>query len=929
MTLRRLFLNGLIPLFLLLALAIRPATSQQQLPPFFAGGTYDPSTPTPESFLGFPIGQRPARYHEVIGYIKVIAGKSNRVRLFEMGTTYEDRPLYYLAISAPENIARLEEIKVNNRRLADPRDLARDAARAIVASQPVVVWAEYAIHGDEISSVDAALQVIYQLAAGTDATTSAILKELIVCIDPIVNPDGRERFLSQMEQWNGAIPSTDIQSFHHTGNWPGGRGNHYLFDMNRDWFILAHPEMQARAGTIVGWNPQLMIDSHEMGSTDTYLFHPPREPLNPNISPVPLKWWKSFSADQAKAFDRYGWSYYTREWNDDWYPGYGSSWGLYTGAIGILYEQAGVDGTIVKRPDGTTMTYRESVHHHFTSTMANLSTASRNRKEILTDYTEDRRSVSADPDAETYYIVRGPNRSRVDRLLSRLHIMGIEVRRLDRDATISSLTDPRGTRVGSKKLPAGTLYISCAQPMGRYARAILEFDPRMKTSFLEEERKSLEKEKDSKLYDNTAWSLLLANNLEAYVSTQKPPVAPIWELPSRHAATLENENAGFGFVIDYADDGAVDALAMLLQQGIKVRSAKEPFGIDQRSYSRGSLVLRKNENQATLVDALKKVAEQTGTSIVGVNTALSTSGPDLGGNDMVLLSQPRPVVVTGPEFSGTSFGAVWYLFDQKLKMTASIVNTNQLAFIDLRRYNVLILPSANSQSLSRALGKSGITRLREWMENGGTLIAIEGAAAFAADTSTGWSAVRLRTQALKELDLFSRAAETERRGSDTRIDSTALWEGKIPARDSARAEKTAPPDEKALAYQEERARMFGPRGVILQTDLDDEFWPSFGEGKNVPALISGSTVLLSRDPVRTAGRLAETSKIRLSGLLWPEARERFARSAYMTREGKGRGQLILFAGEPNFRASFEGTERLLINSILLGPGFGSSQPIDW
>ncbi len=919
------WIRRILPALMGLAGLTVPAAAQ---PAFFPGGTYDPAIPTPASYLGRSLADGPARAPEVFGYAKLLAEKSARARIVEMGTTYEGRPIFYVLLSAPGNIARIDQIKGNNARLADPRGVSAEASRSLIVEQPLIVWAEYAIHGDEISSVDAALQVLYQLAAGTDSTTHELLDKLVVCVDPIVNPDGRERFLSQMAQWNGAIPNPDFQSFHHTGTWPGGRGNHYLFDMNRDWFILAHPEMQMRAKAVAGWNPQVVIDVHEMGSTDTYLFHPPREPLNHNISPVPSRWWKTFSADQAKAFDRYGWSYYTREWNDDWYPGYGSSWVLYRSAIGLLYEQAGVDGSLVRRPDGSLLTYRETVHHHFTSTMANLTTAARNRRQILEDFTADRRNVATDPDAETYYVIPGGNVTRLARLVERLCIAGIEVRQLEQDATVGGVGDSRGAVRETMRFPAGTVVVSCAQPLGRYVRAILEFDPRMKTSFLEEERKSLEKESNSKLYDNTAWSLLLAGNLDAYVSKRKPPAALLISALAQPPGAVERRGATYGFLLDYADDRALEALAFLLQRGCRVRSAREPLTIEGHSYARGTLLFRRNENPDTL-DALLEAATTTGATIRGVNTALSTSGPDLGGNDMVLLRPPRPAIVAGPEFDGTSFGATWYLFDQKLKMRTSIIDARQLVSGDIRKYNLLLLPSANPQSLSRVIGKPGLARLREWMEQGGTLIAIGGSAAFAADTASRLSGVRLRSQVLKDIDLYGKAADLEEKAGAPRIDSVSFWEGKISPPDTGRGSLRSPADENTLREREERAERFGPRGAILQASLDEEFWMSFGEGKSVPVLVSGSTVFLSRGPVRTPARLSDAAALRLSGLLWPEARERLARSTYATREPCGNGQLILFAGQPNYRASFEGAERLLINALLLGPGFGSAQTIEW
>jgi hypothetical protein len=909
-----------------------PLSAQQQPLSFYPQGTYDASVPTPESILGFPVGSRPARYEEAVRYLSAVAAKSDRIKIFPFGKTTEGRTLYYIVVSSPENIARLEELRGNNTKLADPRKIGAERAAKLVESSPAFVWAGYAIHGDEVSSVDAALQILYQLSAGTDTATVKILRETVIAIDPIVNPDGRERFLSQMQQWNGMIPNPDAQSLHHTGTWPYGRGNHYLFDLNRDWVFLVHSEMQERVRAVVGWMPQVMIDSHEMDGGDTYLFSPPREPLNPNISPVAHQWWKIFAADQAKAFDRNGWSYYTREWNDDWYPGYGASWPLYLGAVGILYEQAGVEGSLVKRSDGTTLTYREAVHHHFTSSIANFGTAANHRKDLLADYVAARRNgvPGGTHDPRSFYIVPGSNPTRTDALVERLLMSGIEVMRAGEQFTSSDLVDCYGNSVKRKTLPAGTYVVSVTQPMGRLAKALLEIDPRMSTAVLAEERKSLEKNKDSRMYDVTAWSLLLAYGVEAYWSAGGPAAdsVPVLRITAP-MGQLEDPDASYGFVMSCCDDREVDALSAVLRQGFHARGAKEPFTIGGKSYGRGSILLRRNENSPALVAALKTIAESSGVVIRGVGTALASAGVDLGGNDMVLLQEPRVALVAGPEISSSNFGWIWHLLEKRLHMRLSLLTIQTLGYADLGKYNVLVFPSGDSRSLTRAMGKEGVTRLRTWIEAGGTLVAESGAAAFVADSSTGLSNVRLRQQALKDLGLYAMALELERKAQEIAIDSVTLWSGKGSVMDTTKPDRIGSTDEKLLALQEERARLFAPQGAILQVILDPEHWLAYGMRKSVPVMVETSIALLSRDPVQAPGRYAEGSRLRFSGLLWPEARERIAGTAYVTREKKGRGQIILFAGEPVFRGGFRDSERLLINAIFLGPGFGATASVAW
>jgi hypothetical protein len=905
--------------------------SEENSRPWNPGGTYDQSVPPPDSVLGFPLASRPARYEEIVRYVQRLAETSPRARVYTMGTTYEQRQQYFLAISSPQNLSRLMQIRQDIERLSDPRVTDAAEAAAIAESTPAIVWIGYGIHGDELSSCDAALQVAYQLAAGTDQETKRVLDNLVVCIDPMQNPDGRERFLSQMQQWAGALPNPDAQSIQHTGLWPHGRGNHYLFDLNRDWYSLVHLETRARVQTISTWNPQVFIDSHEMGAYDTYLFSPPREPINTQVGPLVRKWWPIFSSDQAKAFDRFGWSYYTREWNDEWYPGYSNSWSMHNDAVGILYEQAGVEGSLIKRPDGTTLTYRETVHHHVVSSLANLGTAATHRKELLTGFYDGKRDgmKSKDGFPRTFYLSRGENPSRVDRVVQRLLWHRAEVFAAEGEFSTSGLQACVEGQTVPRTLPKGTYIVPADGPRARVVRVMFDTDPRMTTAFLQEERKSLEKNRESKLYDVTAWAVPMLYGVDAFQSPKaaEVPMTRVSSIAPPSGAVVQPD-AAYGFLVDYADDNAVEALAMLLQENLKVRSAKEPVAIGGKSYVRGTLLLRRSENPETIVKSLQAVASATGVTMQGIGTALSVRGPDLGGNDFVLLQPPRIALIGGSEIGGTGFGNLWHLLDYKMKMRTSVLTLQQLASADLRKYNTILLPGGESQALSRVLGKNGIGRLRTWVENGGTLVAIGSAAAFAADTASGLSSVRLRSQVLKDLDLFKRAVDFEEKGKAPVLDSAALWSGKMKVTDTLRTGRSSV-EEKELAQYDERGRLFMPRGTILRVDLDPEHWLAFGAGDRVGAMVYTSNAFVSRDPVSTPARFAVAERLRWSGLLWPEARERWARTAYATRESKARGQIVLFADDPNFRGFAEGTARLLLNALLLGPGFGTSVGVEW
>ncbi|KER10344.1 MAG: hypothetical protein HY22_05590 [[Candidatus Thermochlorobacteriaceae] bacterium GBChlB] len=911
----------LIISFLILSIA----KAQEPPMPFYPNGTYDAAIPTPDSVIGYALGSQATRHADVLRYFQTLAEKSPLVKLETFGETFERRKMIYAVISSRENLARLNESRAEIEKLASSK-LSTDAAAALAERLPAVAWMAYNVHGNELSGSDAAMQVAYQLAAGTDAATEKLRKELIVVIDPCENPDGRERAINQFTQWSGAVPNSDAQSLNHTGTQPSGRFNHYLFDMNRDWLAMVNPESQARVKAVQSWHPQLMVDAHEMGSYQTYYFNPPDEPLNRNISETTKKWWKIFGSEQAKAFDRYGWSYFTRETYDEWYAGYGSSYPLYIGAVGILYEQASTQGSLVKRPDGSLSTYRDAVHRQFTSSLSNLTTAANNKKELLKDFYELRKQGGVTAKAnepKVFYISPAKHQTRVERLLEKLLTHKIDVGIAEKDFTVGAVDYWTG-KESPRALPKGTLIIPLDQPNGRLAKVMMEFDPRMSLEFLRSERRELEKKKQSKIYDVTGWSVPIAYGVECYWSDAKPSVAAkSAAMPAPPQGSVENPNAAYGFLLDCSDERAMLALAAMLAKECNVQAAEKPFEIAGRSYPRGTLLLRKVENAKNLVGTLEQIAKETGVTIRGVGTALATKGPDLGGGEFTLLAMPKIALVIGDGVDATSFAPIWRLLDAHLKQRVSLLNASAMLRYDLQKYNVIILPSGNYR---QTLGASGARALRAWAEQGGTLIAIEEAAAFLADSSNGISNVRLRSQSLKDLASFETALKLES-NIDKKLDSLEIWDAR--KKDAEKSEKPASKDDATIRLEDERARLFMPRGTLMTVELDEEHWLSFGAGEKVAATIYTPHVYLSKSPIETAGRFAEAEKLRVSGLLWQEARDVWARSAYLTREAKGRGQVILFAGEPNFRAYFHATERLLLNAIYYGVGFGTRRTVAW
>ncbi len=969
---------------------------------FFPGANHDDAISTPDQLLGQRHATRLSHHAEIMACFRRWADESPRVSLHPYATSYEGRELAFAVITSPANHAALDDIRADLARLADPRGLDAAAADEILARARPVAWMGYSIHGDELSGADAAVAFGYHLIAGTDADVVGLLDEVVVVIDPVMNPDGRERIIAMTEQGAGYVASLDYASMHR-GRWPWGRGNHYLFDLNRDWMAGVHPETRGRWRATLAFHPQLFVDGHEMGSLDTFLTYPQERPHNPQLPTTLNKWQKVFAADQGAAFDRYGWGYYTREWADGWGPFYSDAWGSLNGAVGILYEQSSTYGTALRRASGQVMTYRESVHHQAVSSLANVTTLREHRDEVLRDFlATGRRNVSSErPGNDRMFVcIPGRTRDREQALLATLLGQGLEVHRARDHLEVTGVVDTLGRRHETLDLPPGALLVPARQPAAPRVQAFLGFDPRIDAESLLEERRELERHGRSKMYDVTAWSLAHAFDVEAYwcdvvgldgqdgsvAGAERVPATSAFATPAA-AADAMSRDVPYAWVVDGSLDHSLRFAVRAMDLGLAVHVSDKAFETGGRSFPRGSLLVRRSENGPDVDQLVARASSESG---VAVNTTgggrAPADGPDLGGGHFLLLSRPRVALLSNSPVDVEAYGDVWHLLDHELGASLATLDAQSFGSYDLRRYNVIVIPSGGGVGgvLSRHT-----KRLEDWVRNGGTLIAFGASAGAMAGPDLKWGSVKRLRDVLEQRAAYDKSARRELDARQIELDLDALWgdepldAGMVPA-DSASGAPAAQtpgaqtpgaaedvaselvaddtgrdddgaaesdPSEPAAASSEDPVahtkgadaplkgedakredawkRRFAPQGVYLRAHVDDESWVTVGCGPEMPVLYSGSTVLMAREPVKTPVRLAAADELRLSGLVWPEARERIAHSAYLTIERLGSGQVILFVARPAFRGYSRGTARLFGNAVVYGPGAGARQAVGW
>ncbi len=827
--------------------------------------------PSPGEFLDRDIGARHTRHARIVAYFRMLARRSDRMTVTEIGKTNELRSMILGIVTAPEHHENLDALRRQHLRLSDP-----SASVENPGEQPIVVQLGYGVHGDEPSSSEVAMLQAYHLVAGKGPEVRRYLQEGIFLIEPVLNPDGRDRHSHWVNMHRGSPPVADPLDREHNERWPSGRTNHYWFDLNRDWFPLAQVESRHRLDHYHQWRPNVVTDFHEMGTGSTYFFEP-TEPVNSWNQLVPDRVYTEltnyFSENWAEALDGLRTPYFTKEIFDNSYPGYGSTYPNMQGGIGFVFEQASSRGH-AQRSETRTVTFPYTIRNHLRNSLATVETAIEQKETFLEHQREfftEALERAEDFSTDAYVFGHTQDTSRVRAFLDLL---------LQHDIEVYELGDSYSA-AGTTYEPGSAYVVPTRQPQYLMVRSMFE----KVTSF-----------PDSTFYDTSAWSAALSYGLPhaAVQDGSVPRGEPVSAVPARSGLGTV-EGPAVAYLIDWGDYRAAEALQVLHEHDVTTKVAYEPFEIathgNTRSYPRGTIQVPV-QPQTLSPDSLHRLVEHTereaGLNIQAAPTSLSRDGIDLGSGNFEALDAPAPLMVVGEGVSAYEAGEVWHLLDTRVNMPIPKVEHSDLGRVDLPDYNTMVLVSGRYDFL----GNDQIDALQQWLEAGGTLITIRGA--------TEW---------VVEEGLVDDSALADADPSGVSSDTT-----------NAAVERY----DYGTAEEREGAQRIG--GSIYEVDLDRTHPLAFGLTQDRFPVYRNHDIFLppTANPYSTVARYTEDP--RLSGYVSEENLERIEGSGSLLVDGVGSGRVVLFVDNPNFRGMWYGTNRLFLNALFFGNTIDVPQP---
>ena len=863
-------------------------TTEQMWP----GSQYTPLIPTFEKVLGYNVGERITNHGDMLRFFEALERAApEKIKLFEYGRTWEGRKLIYAAIGNRDVMANLDGFADKMQKLSDPRITDKSAAKALIAQLPSSVWLGYGVHGNEISSTDAAMMTAYHLlAAPNEATNRKILKNTLVFIDPLQNPDGRNRFTSRYYATVGMQHSDDRLSAEHNEPWPSGRSNHYLFDMNRDWLAITQPETAGRIRAMNHYRPLVVIDLHEMGGDSSYYFSPAAQPFNPHMTKTQIENMTAIGKNHSKHFDRLGFDYFTREVFDAFYPGYGDSWPVFYGASASTYEVSSSRGELFKKQTGETLTYKNTVQRHFVASISTAEGVADNHQKLLNDYYNYQTSAikTGKNNKERVYIL--PNIHNVagsHRLATLMAQHGVEVKQAENDF-----------KQCGKNYQAGAYFIDTAQPKGRFVKTTFTQQVDMSAEFVKEQERRRAIKLDDEIYDVTGWSLPLMFDVDVDTCSKAVKVANhVVESNDKLIGKVANPDATVAYLVAWGDMAAGRFLTAALQQNITIKSADEAFTLaDNQKFTAGTLIIEKRRNDDNLAAKIIEIAKNTGAQVQGVDSSWVTQGPSFGSGNTVTMSAPKIAMAWDNPVSSLSAGNTRFVIERQFNYPVTAIRTHTLKSADLSNYQVLILPSGDFKEV---LGVSGADNIKQWVKRGGVLITLGRATQFAAEHDIALLDVkRERAFKAKADDKSTPAKELE---GESMVDGQLL---------STKSELVS-------ASENVKEKPDFVAGILANIEVDQEHWLTAGVNKNLTAIAYGNDIYT---PIKLASGknlawFSDAESVLASGYLWAENKKQLAYKPYLIHQPMGRGMVIAFTQEPTTRAYLDGLNIMLMNTI--------------
>ena len=817
----------------------------------------------PGEYLGYELGDRFSHHHKVVEYFKHVDDASDNIKVMQYGETYEHRPLIYAIVTSPENFKNLEQIRLDNLKRAGVLD------GATTGNKVAIVWLSYNVHGNEANSMEASMKTLFELVNPSNTKSKEWLKNTVVILDPCINPDGRDRYANFYNQYGNFPPNPSGDGKEHREPWPGGRANHYLFDLNRDWAWETQTESQSRIKVYNEWLPHVHVDFHEQGFNNPYYFAPAVEPYHEVISNWQREFQTMIGKNNARYFDEQGWLYFTKEVFDLYYPSYGDTYPTYSGAIGMTYEQGGggFGGLSITTREGDPLTLKDRLTHHYTAGISTVEITSQNANRVVDEfekYFKDNLNGPASP-YKTYVFKADNNQDKLNQLTKWMDT------HLIRYGFPTAGKPCRGFEYQTQTMAAFNLstddiIVNVHQPKSRFITTL--FEPQSKLP-------------DSATYDITAWNLMYNYDLKAYAINERINVSKTYQPKSPDNTSLTSNP--YAYIFKYESVRDVEFLASLLSKNVKVRSAGKAFSASGQNFDPGTLIITRRNNE-TLVDfdnVILTLAKNKERKIYTTTTGFVEKGKDFGSSHVNFLKAPKVACAFGEQTSSLNAGEIWHFFEQQLHYPITQLGTDYIKSIDLKKYDVLIVPEGNY----RLFDDSFLEQLSSWVSGGGRLIIIANALPSFAEK---------KGYALKAFATDTEKTEAEKKDKEAK-------------------EKNA-----LTHYEDAERRQLAEAisGAIYKVTLDKSHPLAFGLKDSYYTLKTNELRYGFLENGWNVGVIKGNAKP-IQGFAGHKVNKKLTNSLVLGVEEKGQGNIVYLVDNPLFRSFWESGKMVFSNAVFM------------